>query len=86
MPSSPECAGSAGEGRRRARQCHGLIFIPLSLCCVAPLPPSLPRPGRAGRGAPGCRGTVRGRAQAAVEGLSPPVWGRRVWVGAPRTL
>lgn len=44
-------------------------------------PPCLPRPGRAGRGAPGRRGTFRGRAQAAVEGLSPPVWGPRVWVG-----
>lgn len=89
VPSSPECAGSAGEGRRRARQCHGLIFIPISWCGVAPLPPLPPRPGRAGRGAPGCRGTSRGRAQAAVEGTgSPSVWGRRLWVGggAPRTL
>lgn len=31
-------------------------------------PPSPPRPGRAGRGPPGCRGTLRGRAQAAAEG------------------
>lgn len=54
MPRSPECAGSAGEGRRRARQCHGLIFIPISLCCVAPLPPL---PGRDAQGE-GPRGAV----------------------------
>lgn len=41
MPISPECAGSAGEGRRRARQCHGLN---LSLYhCVAMLPFLHPR-------------------------------------------
>lgn len=54
VPRSPECAGSAGEGRRRARQCHGLIFIPISLCCVAPLPPL---PGRDAQGE-GPRGAV----------------------------
>lgn len=60
VPRSPECAGSAGEGRRRARQCHGLIFIPISLCCVAPLPPLLGRDaqGEGPRGAVGRSGVA----------------------------
>lgn len=33
-------AESAGDGRRRARQCHGLIFIPTSLCWAATTRPS----------------------------------------------
>lgn len=60
MPSSPECAGSAGEGRCRARQCHGLIFIPTSLCCTAthPAPPGLGVQGEGLRGAVGLSGVV----------------------------
>jgi hypothetical protein len=66
VPSSPECAGSAGEGRRRARQCHGLIFIPISLLLRCPL--RLLGSGRAGkegsgwgRGRPGVVSNLVGR-------------------------
>lgn len=54
VPSSPECAGSAGEGRRRARQCHGSIFIPRSLFSAALSDSG----GLDGRGT-GCPGGVR---------------------------
>lgn len=82
VPSSPECAGSAGEGRRRARQCHGLIFIPISLCCVAILP-AWTRRERGAR----VLWDVQGLRISCFGGtVSPPVWGRSVWVGAPRTL
>lgn len=66
MPSSPECAGSAGEGRRRARQCHGLIFIPISLCCAATLS-ACPGLDVQGKGLLGCRGTFRGRGEPGVQ-------------------
>lgn len=65
VPRSPECAGSAGEGRLRARQCHGLIFMPISLCRGAPLP-AFPGPGAQGEG---LRGAV-GRSGVAHK----PLW------------
>lgn len=68
VPISPECAGSAGEGRCWARQCHGLIFIPTSLCCTATHPTSSGLDVQ-GVGLPGCRGSFRGRTQAAVQRL-----------------
>ncbi|XP_039734031.1 uncharacterized protein LOC120615023 [Pteropus medius] len=52
--------GGRGKGRRRARQCHGLIFIPISLCCAATLPvsPGLDAQGEGLRGAEGRSGVA----------------------------
>lgn len=55
VPSGPECAGSAGEGRRRARQCQGSGFRP-----TGPFPAALPDSGGPGRPRrPACGGGVR---------------------------
>lgn len=78
--------GEEGEGEAPGTSMSRLNIYPhiTVLCCY---PPRLPRPGRAGRGSPGVPKGVQGsRTSCCGRTVSPPVWGRRMWVGAPRTL